>query len=291
MKILINRQPVDGPWGGGNLWVKALIKHGPEFGLTFGTKLNQMYDAIFIIDPRRDELGIGIDEIERYKLLHPQIPVFQRINECDERKGEKDQIDPILRRCSTVIDHTFWVSNWIKAYHRHYGWGCSQENESVIYNGVDSAIFNSHGLKRNNGKINIVTAHWSDNPWKGKDVHDWIDNFVGQHPNEFTYTFIGRHSTPFKNANLIPPLDGEKLAEELACYDICINGSRQDPAPNAVIESIACGLPTYAHKDGGGALELAGRDHMFNSPDELEKILLSKKFEPNTQWKPQSWET
>jgi hypothetical protein len=71
------------------------------------------------------------------------------------------------------------------------------------------------------------------------------------------------------------------LGEELGKYDICVNATRFDPGPNSVIEPICCGLPTYVHVDGGGAVEFAGNDHTFSSTDELQRILLNKNFVAN----------
>ena len=52
MKILINRRPVDGPWGGGNLLVKAFCSQMIKKGHTIIHKLEDDIDAIMLQDPR-----------------------------------------------------------------------------------------------------------------------------------------------------------------------------------------------------------------------------------------------
>ncbi|MAG24683.1 hypothetical protein CMI47_03800, partial [Candidatus Pacearchaeota archaeon] len=104
----------------------------------------------------------------------------------------------------------------------------------------------------------------------------------------FTFTYIGR--TKRKLSKIIKPLYGKELADELGKYDIYVSGSKNDPGPNHVLQSLACKLPTYVAHDSGGAREFAGDDHIFSSFKELEYILLSKHFKQNNAIKLQSWE-
>jgi hypothetical protein len=48
-------------------------------------------------------------------------------------------------------------------------------------------------------------------------------------------------------------------------------------------------MPTYVHKDGGGAVEFAGDDHVYGSLSELQDLILSGKFMPNIL-KPAPWD-
>ena len=68
-KILINRAPVSGPWGGGNNFVKALHAYAPKHGFNIANRLEDDIDLIFMIDPRYDDMGISVNEISRYKEL------------------------------------------------------------------------------------------------------------------------------------------------------------------------------------------------------------------------------
>lgn len=278
MKLLVNRLPKYEAWGGGARFVNALYEEAEKQGIKIGNRPNQIYDAALVIDPRPDELGVSMDDVARLKAFNPKMKVFQRVNECDARKGLKDDIDPLLLAYSHVVDHTFFVSNWMRDYHVNKGWKC--QSHSVVYNGVDRNVFRQW-QKLSNGKTNILSFHWSNNKFKGHDVHAWLDDFVGKHSDRFTYTFVGRHSNDFKNTVQVMPLWGEQLGREIAKYDISITGTVSDPGPNTVIESITCGLPTYAHVRGGGAVEFVGQDHTYSNADELEKLLLGEKFELN----------
>ena len=69
MKIAINYNVIDGPWGGGNRFVSALIDGLKENGheVTNNLKSNNI-DGILIVDPRQwiKNITFGIGETLRY---------------------------------------------------------------------------------------------------------------------------------------------------------------------------------------------------------------------------------
>jgi len=286
MKILINRQIVNGPWGGGNKFVKAFYEIGTKRGHKITNVFEDNIDLIFLQDPRPSaKVGIGINETIHYRKFHKNTKLVQRINECDARKNT-DFMDVFLLSCSEWLDHTVFVSNWMQNYHSIKGWKC--KNYSTIYNGADLEIFQKRE-KINNGKVNIVTHHWSDNFMKGFDFYNEIDNFVGEN-EDFTFTYIGREMGTFKNTKVIPPLFGEELGRELGKYDLYISASRFDPGPNHILESLACKIPTYVYTEGGGCIEFAGEDMVFKDTEELLSIITSKKYKQN-KMQPTDWES
>jgi len=283
MKILLNRKVVNGPWGGGNLFVKSFVDEMSSLGHKIVHSFEEDIDVIFVQDPRYDELGISINEIVGYKQNYrPQTKIIQRVNECDARKGTND-VDILLRECSKYIDHTIFVSNWMKDYHITKGWHCN--SNSILVNGVDD--YYKARPKMNNDKINIVTHHWSNNYLKGFDIYDLLDNEAGKR-NDITFTYIGRERGTFKNTRVIAPLYGEDLAKELGRYDVYVSASKFDPGPNHILEAIACQIPTYAHVDGGGAVEFVGEDHTYAEWCDLIDIINKGVLKENTI-KTRSW--
>ena len=287
MNLLINRKPVEGPWGGGNLFVKAFHRYMTSCDHSVHEALSGDLDFIVVQDPRPAAGQINFDDIIAFKQQHPKVKIVHRVNECDARKATTG-VDDFLRRCSNYTDHTIFVSNWMQAYHVERGWNC--KSHSVLYNGVNLEHFKSVP-KIANGKTNIVTHHWSDNPLKGADVYEFLDNFVGKNPN-FTFTYIGRTKQQFKNATVIPPLSGADLGACLARYDVYISGTRFDPGPNHIIESLACELPTFTFSEGGGACEFVGKKHIFHDATSLVSALQNyKSVGANVGLQPHSWET
>ena len=107
--------------------------------------------------------------------------------------------------------------------------------------------------------------------WAGIAMMDLI--YMGG-KDQIEFTYIGRHRGTFKNTRCIEPCTGVELSRRLQGHDVYISGSRFDPGPNHILEALAVGLPTYVHKDGGGAVEFAGTDHTFSNLSELEELIL-----------------
>jgi hypothetical protein len=280
MKFMVNRRPVQGPWGGGNLFVKAICNRIVQKGHSLVHNLEKGIDAIIIVDPRNEG---GYDTIRDIIVFANQnnVKTLLRVNECDARKGTND-VDEYLRQVSLFVNKTVFVSNWMRDYHVGKGWKCS--DNSVIYNGVNREIFRPLPKLRN-GKINLVTHHWSNNKMKGFDVYDVIDDLVGR-DSRYSFTYIGRDRGTFRNTRVIPPLFGRELGDALGVYVIYISASIADPGPNHVIESIACGMPTYSISGGGGSCEFTGDGWIYNGVDDLMKMIANPamNIDPFSEW-------
>lgn len=283
MKFLLNRAPVDGPWGGGNHFLIGFIQEAKRRGHAVTHKLEEGIDLIYLHDPRPDELGISINNAIEYKHHNPGTTIVHRVNECDARKGTTG-VDNLLSETSKYTDLTIFVSNWMQKHHVEKGWNC--KHQTVFLNGVNKENFFPR-KKIDNGKINIVTHHWSNNELKGFDVYNWLDMWIEKN-EDYTFTYIGREQGKFSNTKVVQPLFGKDLGEELGKYDVYLSASRFDPGPNHVLESLACEIPTYTHSDGGGSVEFSGKDHTYKNIDELETILLSKNFQKN-KMQPRDW--
>lgn len=307
-KILLNRKPLyNQAWGGGNLFVKAMCEHAEEHGYEIVHKLEPGLDAILLVDPRYDELGISVNEVALYKTQNPKTRVVHRVNECDARKSTSD-MDELLVGCSKITDATVFVSNWMKEYFgnaqyryarpeyedivkRKGGpWRC--EEQYVVYNGVNHEHFrpkDSMLLTTDAHVCRIVAHHWSNNQLKGFDIYDKLDKWVGENPG-YEFIYIGRSQGKFKNAKIIDPLFGKALGDELRQYDVYVSASRWDPGPNHVIESLACGLPTFVHADGGGALEFADiPGASYSSFEELVLKIKQREYWPSQDTWKVSW--
>lgn len=278
-KILINRKPKNSAWGGGNLFVKAMCENAEAHGYEVVFSFEKDLDAILMVDPRYDELGISANEIAAYKKENPNTKVVHRINECDARKGT-NEMDELLRDCSKFTDETVFISEWMLEYHKE--WHTSKKH--VLYNGVNAEHFRPSD-KAPSSPIKILTHHWSNNQLKGFDIYEKLDEWVKDNPG-YEFVYIGRHRNTFKNAKITDPLYGKELGDQVQMGDVYVSASRWDPAPNHVIESLASGLPTFVHKDGGGAVELSNNeDSIFSSFEELvEKIKDKSRWPKQDVW-------
>lgn len=287
MKTYINRKPVQGPWGGGNMWIKSAYEMLPRIGHEI-VDIKNLPEVLYLVGLSGDEGFISVDEAISYKKwassVGKKVYLILRVNENDARKGTKD-IDEKIRIFSKEVDKIVFVSKWLQDYFSLEG---VDYKEDVIHNGVDKSIFKSNG-KINNGKINIVTHHWSDNYLKGFDVYDAIDQWI-RNNTDFTFTYIGRERGSFSNTKVIKPMFGKELGDELGKYDVYVSASRFDPGPNHIIESLSCKIPTYVHYQGGGCIEFSGEDHVYKDEKSLLNILSKKVYTKNEHWMPPSWE-
>ena len=288
----MNRRVVMGPWGGGNSFFRAFHELAPKM-----PDVEVMVDQTMSINPEKmllvglenDGQDIGVEQAIMYKMyVKPDCKLVLRVNENDARKGTRG-MDEKLVTASKYIDGTVFVSKWLQEYFKERGWACA--DQTVIINGVDQEIFKPQP-KLDNGKLNIVAHHWSDNYMKGADIYEKLDELVGKQPDRFAFTYIGRHRCNFQHTTVVRPLAGKALGEELGKHDVYVSASRFDPGPNHILEALACGLPTWVHEDGGGCVEFAGAPHSYRNWDELHVVLNSFKGTPNeeaiklTGWEP-----
>ena len=260
MKISIGSRIVEGPWGGGNLFVKNLTKVLYENGHEVVYDLDHRdIDGILLTDPRARQESLSSfnhKDIQRYiNLVNPNVFVVQRINECDERKGTKG-INDLYLEASMVAHKIVFVSEWLRDIYLIKG--MNKEKTSVILAGADRSVFNNNNTYYKidkSQKIKLVTHHWSDNWNKGFDVYKRLDDSItkGYFEYDLNFTYIGNISNKinFKNTKIIEPLAGKELSSELKKHHIYVTGSLNEPSGNHHIEAAQCGLPILYRESGG----------------------------------------
>ena len=233
MKVSIGSRVIDGPWGGGNLFVinlkKFLIRNGHQ---VVHDLCDRDVDIILLTDPRsRKESSStfnNIDIMKYKKYVNPNVVVIQRINECDERKGT-NYINKFYLQASKSADHVIFVSNWLREIYLNIGMPISKT--SVIMSGADSDIFNDiDSAEFSKDNIKFVTHHWSSHVNKGFDIYLEFDAILDldKYKNiEFTYIGNVPPEIKFKNINIKNPLFGKKLADEIKSHHIYLTAEKK----------------------------------------------------------------
>ena len=259
MKISFGSKIVTGPWGGGNLFLINLKNYLTSNGhqVVFGLD-DKDVDIILFTDPRTGRGStslISSKDIKKYKRhINKNVKVIQRINECDERKNTK-KINKLYIKSSEVADHVVFVSEWLRKIYLDLG--MEKEKTSVIMSGSDTLIFNSIGATKKpvNRKFKVLTHHWSSNWMKGFELYLQLDKKLSEPTlkNKIEFTYIGNvdKKYEFSNTNILQPLSGLELAEEIKNHDIYITGSLNEPSGNHHIEAALCGLPILYFNSGG----------------------------------------
>lgn len=259
MKICFGSKIINGPWGGGNLFLVNLQDYLIELGHEIVFDLSDKnIDIILFTDPRTgrgSNSTINFKSINKYKKKHnPNVKIVQRINECDERKNTK-KINTLYLKASDVADHVVFVSKWLQNIYLDLG--LSPQKSSVILSGSNQKMFNTIGKTQKplNRKFKLLTHHWSSNWMKGFELYFHIDELLNQPvlKNKIEFTYLGNinNSYQFKNIKVLPPLSGYELAEKIKEFDIYVTGSINEPSGNHHIEAALCGLPILYINSGG----------------------------------------
>jgi len=281
MKVSIGSKIVNGPWGGGNLFVKNLsnflINNGHDVIYDLGDK---DIDLILLTDPRsRKESSSTFNhqDIESYKkYINQNVSVVQRINECDERKNTTGT-NQIYLEASNTADHVIFVSSWLRDLYLKIG--MPEEKTSVILAGSNVKIFNDENssIFDRNKKIKIVTHHWSSHENKGFKIYNLLNKMLEEDywKNKIEFTYIGNTSEEYdlNNTNIIPPLAGKQLAEELKNHHIYVTASINEPSGNHHIEAAQCGLPILYLNSGGIPEYCDGYGVSFTNTNDFENKL------------------
>jgi glycosyltransferase involved in cell wall biosynthesis len=282
MKISIGSKIFEGPWGGGNLFVKNFSEYLTKQGVSVVHDLyDQDIDVIILMDPRKSSYSSTFthkDIVNYKKYINNKVFVIHRFNECDERKGTVG-LNKFLIQANKVSDKNIYVSNWLREV--FYKEGIERKNDEVIMTGANTEIFNSKHFLPWDGssRLKIVTHHWGTNINKGFEVYKQLDNYLGVKENRdrYEFTYIGKLPEDFSlvNSNHIEPLSGLGLAKELKKSHLYLTASRNEPSGNHHIEAAQCGLPILYLNSGGIPEFCKGFGMPFEKSDffhKLEKI-------------------
>lgn len=142
--MYVNRSVIDGPYGGGNNAVRAIIENADRNGLEL---VNENPDVVLCmgIDPEGGHPGL--EQLVDMKKAGAKFKLILRVNTCDQRRGHPigSNEDARLLAASEHLDGTIFVSNWMRDYFLDQGWKC--QKNTVIVNGVDHEVFYPRGTK------------------------------------------------------------------------------------------------------------------------------------------------
>ena len=284
MKVSIGAKIHDGAYGGGNEFIKNLTSYLIENNFQVVNNLKDRdIDVILLTSPfiASETSTFTNYEINYYiNFVNPNAVVFQRINDCDERKNTNFVNKTIIKR-NKYVDVNIFVSNWLSEIFQEIG--LNKKNSFVIKGGPNKNIFNNENKIYWNSKnpIKIVTHHWSNNYMKGFDEYLYLDNLIKLKnlQNKIQFTYIGNlpKKNIFQTAKVIEPLYGKELANELRKHDIYITGSKNEPSGNHHMEGALCGLPIL-YVNSGALPEYCGSYGLeFSKENLIEKIEIIKK--------------
>ena len=278
LKIALGYEIKDGPWGGGNQFLRSFRDYLKNRGFQVVYQLEKDIDLIVMINPRKGSGTFNHKDVKRYRRKYPYVKVIHRINETDKAKNTT-KTDRLRIQASKESDAVIFISEWVKNYYISKGFN-KNILHTVILNGADKNIFNAknHSLWEKGKPMKIVTHHWSDNPMKGADIYQQFDDLL-EDPKmreNFEFTYIGclPQGSKFKNTRYIEPLYGEKLAQELRNHHVYLTAARWESCGMHPIEGACCGLPVLYIDEGGGITESCKGFGIKFTKDNFQESLL-----------------
>lgn len=247
-KIHIIYKFVEGPWGGGNQFLKALCDYFRKTSVYSESPENA--DVIFFNSyPFGSEYLF--DCVLKLKKRYQNKIIIHRVDgPISHIRGKDKIIDEIIFQFNNLFaDGTIFQSNWSRKNNYNLGMKKSKY-ETVIINAPDLTIFNPEEKKPfDERKIRLIATSWSGNIRKGFDIYKFLDEHLDF--TKYEMTFVGNSPIVFKNVKWIKPVPSQELAMILKEHDIFVTASRNDPCSNSLIEALHCGLPAVARNEGG----------------------------------------
>jgi glycosyltransferase involved in cell wall biosynthesis len=271
MKIHILYPFIDGPYGGGNQFLKAL-KHELANRSQYSDDLSGADVCLFNGSPFEDHRSI--EKLHDAFIKHPDLVYIIRIDgPTSLARGVGKFYDLLIKRLSSLyFDGIVFQSEWSRRQNRRTT-GISSPHETIVFNAADPGIFNPVGRKDYNRgrKMHLIATSWSNNQRKGFPIYEYLDKRLDW--SKYSMVFVGNAPCNFDNILHLNPVPSAELAELLRKNDVYITASRNDACPNSLLEALACGLPAIALNDGGHP-EIIGRGGiLFDRQEELtEKI-------------------
>jgi len=269
MKICILADFKDGPWGGGNQFLKALKN---EFIKQGSYEIDPTIADVILFNSHHK-----LKNVIRIKMKYPDKIFIHRVDGPMTYRGKTGvKLDKqIFRINSLIAEGTVFQSEWSRQ--ENYNNGMHNNNfEIVIHNSPDPRIFFPLDKKQTydgKRKIRLIATSWSSNPDKGFDVYHNLDNKLDF--KKYEMTFIGQIDKPFKNINQIDPLPSFELAEKLRKHDIFVFASKIEACSNSLLEALHCGLPCVVRNCSSNPEILGENGEVFQDKEEIP-IMLDK---------------
>ena len=263
MRIFIDYNSTDQPYGGGNSFMKAFQQYCEEKGVTLAGSINDKYDILFFNaaakGPNEPHDLTELFQQKYYgksgflkKFIRGRTPkkLIYRVDGFRAYYADmgRNRGDCLQRCCCQLADHVIFQSELSLEMAQSPKVGFGRTNYSVVHNGVDQGLFELNDSEPWDGdrKLRVFSASWSKNPNKGFGALADFSEF-----EEVEVSFCGRwpkEQIDPKNVTVMPPKPQAELAEEYGKHDVFMLVSKYDTCPNACLEALSSGLPIVYHE-------------------------------------------
>jgi glycosyltransferase involved in cell wall biosynthesis len=235
--------------GGGFYFLQAFEEFLLSEGHFVTRRVADQYDVLFTnhwMTPHR--------EIIRAFRFNPDVRIIQRIDGAAQDYGRNPEADRRQRKINFLADLTIFQSEYSR-YSTREKYPVIANDGPVIYNPVDTQLFNPYGESRSFQPYAQLVAcvTWSTNPMKGSSH---VYAAAASNP-DIGFVLCGQFPDAPKLPNLFPLgiLSRMKLSIALRSCKMLLTFSKNEACPNHVLEALASGLPVL-YDDSGAIREI-----------------------------------
>jgi glycosyltransferase involved in cell wall biosynthesis len=257
------------PAGGGNQTLRAVIsefeRRGVRVGLnTVSPSTRAILFNSFNFDVARLEMMRG--RAASARMIHRVGAVTSLYRGFDDGTDRR-----VAEMNAQLADATLAISRATIEMYRTIG--IELVHPTVVHNGCDQRIFNPDGRRpfRRDRRTRVISTSWSDNPRKGGQLLEWLEENLDWESYELT--FVGNTSARLERACRIPPVRSHELAGLLREHDIFVTATEHDAYSNALVEALSCGLPAIYLNSGGSSEAVKDAGFGFLDRDEVPDLL------------------
>lgn len=268
MKIHIFYNFQDGPWGGGNQFLKALRDQFRYKNIY----ADSLQDADVILINSHHFGGVGyLSDLLNILQDDPRKTIIHRIDgPVGQIRGDDQETDAVIFNFNLIFaTGSIIQSKWCRENCLRFGLDLTNKVHEIIYNAPDPRAFypSTNRVNAKSAKTRLIATSWSSNMRKGFEVYQWMDQNLDW--SRYDMTFVGQSPLAFKNITHLDPMDSNALGQCLREHDIFVTASQNDPCSNSLIEALHTGLPALVLNDGGHP-ELVGDGGLtFDSVDDI----------------------
>ena len=281
MRIAILYRTTEGPWGGGNSFLRSLKKAWTAQGVEVLDQLEFGLDGVLVnssyqgpnrrLSPRLARRLVRRGYFSALPVLlgfsrwrrGARPPFVHRLDGVFRLYGRKANdpadIDQIL--INQYMDWTIYQSEYCRQ--SFAGEGVDVSRSTVVLNGVDLELFFPTERPTAMRPIKLIAMAWSPNLHKGFPAMVQ----ASQLPN-VEVTFAGNWPKELNagKVRVFPPLNHVEISGLLRQHHALLHMAQNDPCSNVILEGLASGLPVIYHPSGGSP-ELVGPCGIPGEPD------------------------
>ncbi|MBU2025120.1 MAG: glycosyltransferase [Patescibacteria group bacterium] len=265
MKIFIIFSFKQGPYGGGNQFLKALRK---EFKKNNAYAERPEQADVFLFNSFQDA-----EKVIKLKRRFIDKPFVHRVDGpiALYRNSKNTFPDKLIFELNKKIAQATIFQSFF-SLRENKRLGLKLDNPyKIIKNAAQKDIFYpaaDRDFDFSKRKARLISTSWSDNMMKGFEVYQYLDKHLDF--SKYDYVFVGRTPVEFKNIKMLSPRSSRELAALMRESDIYITASRKDPCSNSLIEALSSGLPAVALNDGGHPEIIGGGGELFLKKQEIQ---------------------